>query len=684
MDVLDIGYLRKLINSIASGFKSQSTTQQADGSYKVIITWNDNTTSEFIFNQYKGEKGDQGFSIVDVKIKQVTVGTDEEIHLFCILDDGTEIDAGTLPNEQYDDTQIKKDITDLKADKQDKTDNTLNTTNKTVAGAVNEVNGNLLDNVTFSADYKNIILNRKNGLNPYSIPISSIIHNAKLTELNDIDSTDIGNGKTLIYDSVTQKHKYVDSTGTDELVKMDSTTDAKYLTDLIDKQTVVNENGTLKVKKLDGQEVTIAEINYLKGLTMNVMDLVNAFANGGVKVWGTPVNTYADLSTLDRSTFIDGISYIVYVLSDETHSNAKTTYLCDKTSSTFFGNADSQRNFVTNPIDLANEVTGKLSTSHIDVDSLWSLLTINDTYKTLTAKNEVFGTHGAKAMYDELVTAIGDKANVSDFTKHTGDTDIHITTDERTKWNEVDNKVNKADITTTIDSTSTESQVPSASAVYNNAIKNKNIKTYTSLQQLGIMPGSETLKDIAKSMPDLSMALIPITGDVNQSLYPAKYGNLVAYRGNDNRVEFMFYPTTDYISNAKGLVFVCSYHGDRDWLFEWHKICTTSVADVSKSLSLNNTTAFTEGTITYNVTNGICDLTLAGLTNSICSAYKLSTTSFPTPKNKLVTVPIVNDVNGETVGMFYIDSNYNSIPTCHIYKTGCRGFCSVSYTVAES
>ena len=109
MDVLDIGYLKKLINSIASGFKSQSTTQQSDGSYKVIITWNDNTTSEFIFNQYKGEKGDQGFSIVDVKIKQVTVGTDEEIHLFCILDDGTEIDAGKLPVEVINETEI--DIT---------------------------------------------------------------------------------------------------------------------------------------------------------------------------------------------------------------------------------------------------------------------------------------------------------------------------------------------------------------------------------------------------------------------------------------------------------------------------------------------------------------------------------------------------------------------------------------------
>ena len=302
------------------------------------------------------------------------------------------------------------DLTDY----QKKTDNTLDTTDKTITGAINEINGNLLDTVGFSADYKNIILNRKNGLNPYTIPISAIINNTSLSELKDIDSTDIGNGKTLVYDGATNKHKYVDSSITDEFVKMDSTTDAKYLSDLIDKSTVVNDNGVLKVKKLDGQEVTITEINYLKGLTMNVMDLVNAFANGGVKVLNTPLNTASELDTMDRTSFTDGISYIVYVLADETHSNAKTTYLCTKTSTTFFGNADSQRNFTTNPIDLANEVTGKLGTSNIDVDSLWTLLTINDTYKTLTTNNEIFGTHGAKAMYDELITAIGEKANTSD------------------------------------------------------------------------------------------------------------------------------------------------------------------------------------------------------------------------------------------------------------------------------
>ena len=382
--------------------------------------------------------------------------------------------------------------------KQDKTDNALDTTDKTVVGAINEINGNALDTVTFSADYKNIIINRKSGNNPYTIPIASIIHNAKLIELNDVDSTNIGDGKTLVYDSATQKHKYVSSTGTDELVKMDSTTDAKHLSDLIDKQTIVNDNGVLKVKKLDGQNVTIAEINHLKGLTMNVMDLVNAFANGGVKVYERTMPTYADLLTLDRSGFIDEIKYFVYVQSDETHGGAKTTYLCNKTSETFFGNADSQRNFITNPIDLANEVTGKLGTSNIDVDTLWKLLTINDTYKTLTTKDEVFGTHGAKVLYDELVADIGKKANATDLTSHISDTNIHVTTADKTKWNEVDNKSTMVtltqaeynqlvadgtidndtyyiisddseniEITQTISSSSTKNEVPSALATFN-------------------------------------------------------------------------------------------------------------------------------------------------------------------------------------------------------------------------
>ena len=94
------------------------------------------------------------------------------------------------------------------------------------------------------------------------------------------------------------------------------------------------------------------EINYTKALSANnelkisgIVDVVNKmffehnnymFSNSGVKIVNTPVATYADLSTLDRSSFVDGISYIVYVLADETHGGVKTTYICDKTSETFF------------------------------------------------------------------------------------------------------------------------------------------------------------------------------------------------------------------------------------------------------------------------------------------------------------------------------------------------------------
>ena len=460
MDMIDRAYTKKLVNGLSSGYLSSSVTDNADGSKILTINFVNGDKADVTFSPVKGDKGDTGTSVQYIKIQEISGVR----HLIVTLDDATEIDAGILPNEQYDDTAIKadiatntsniakntSDISDLKTDKQDKTDNTLETTDKTVTGAINEVNGNSLDTVGFSADYKNIILNRKSGLNPYTIPISAIINNAKLVELGDVDDTDIGNGKTLVYDGTTNKHKYVDSAGTDELVKMEASTDAKYLSDLIDKSTIVNDNGTLKVKKLDGQEVTITEINYLKGLTMNVMDLVNMFSNGGVKIINTPVATYADLLTYDKSALIDGISYLIYVLADETHDGSKTTYLIDKNTATptYFGYADSHREFTTNPIDLANEVTGKLGTDNIDVDSLWSLLTINDTYKTLTTNNEAFGTHGAKALYDELVTAIGAKANDDDLTTHTSDTDIHVTTTDKDKWNKVTDKVDTTDFET--------------------------------------------------------------------------------------------------------------------------------------------------------------------------------------------------------------------------------------------
>lgn len=652
MDIVTYALAKKLVNGVQSGLAS-ATVDNTNCS--ITFNWTNGTSSTLTFPKpadgVKGDKGDTGVSVQNVEIREISGIR----HLIVTLDDSTEIDAGVLPNEQYDDTAIKQDISDLQSDKQDKTDNSLGTTSKTVTGAINEIYGTQLDTVGFSADYKNIILNRKNGLNPYTIPISAIIHNAKLTELNDIDSTDIGNGKTLVYDSTTNKHKYVASSGTDELVKMEASTDAHYLSNLIDKSTIVNDNGTLKVKKLDGQDVTITEINYLKGLTMNVMDLVNMFSNGGVKIINTPVATYADLLTYDKKDLIDGISYLIYVLADETHDGSKTTYLIDTTSTTptYFGNADNQRNFTTNPIDLANEVTGKLPTNNIDVDALWALLTIDDTYKTLTTTNNVFGTHGAKAMYDELVTAIGAKANSNDLTTHTNDTDIHITSAERTKWNEVDNKVNKTDIVdnltstdtnkplsanqgkilddkkinktsiaTTIDSTSTDSQVPSAKSVYDNAIKDKKLKTYTSFEQLGITDlSTSSLSDIGVKMGENSSLNVLITsGDMKEIAYNAgiiptnDVGILYCVR-LAGRFKATFSLDTGATGKYISEYMTFTHNISTQSTFVWKKVCATSVEDVAKTnITPSDETIFigfknNEGS-NYYVQNGICYVTL--------------------------------------------------------------------------
>ena len=573
---------------------------------------------------------------------------------------------------------------------------TLETTDKTIVGAINEVNGNSLDTVGFSADYKNIILNRKNGLNPYTIPISAIINNAKLIELGDVDSTDIGNGKILAYDSATNKHKYVDSSITDELVKMDGTTKAKYLGDLLDKSTIVNENGILKVKKLDGQEVTITEINYLKGLTMNVMDLVNAFANGGVKVLNTPLNTVSELDTMDRTSFIDGISYIVYVLADENHSGAKTTYLVDKTNTTFFGNADSQRNFTTNPIDLANEVTGKLGTSNIDVDGLWTLLTINDTYKTLTTNNEVFGTHGAKAMYDELTTAIGEKANASDLTTHTGDTDIHVSTTQTDKWDKVTDKLDTVDFNTHKDNTDIHITSDERTK-WNNATNEEQVKNIVSNKLKGTeitqtvvdTYGTEILKypvgiwyidnnSIASNFTDLpaSRAGIIEIATIDKHLEINPWDNvyssrITTYTSFDNAT----YVCKLYSGETAGVMIVNT---------GWKKVCTTSVEDVPVTgLTWADTTHF-ENSFTrcnYQVKNGVCFVNIDMICNSpIAEGYKLPIT-LPAPNTEYVHYR-VSSFQNSSLTLAVCNSGTSVI--AYGGTAGDRYLDTFSYPVAES
>ena len=117
------------------------------------------------------------------------------------------------------------------------------------------------------------------------------------------------------------------------------------------------------------------------------------------------------------------------------------------------------------------------------VTSLGSTSAINNVY----TKTESDGKFGLLSTLNSLITVVGglndltttDKTSIvnainelkTDLTTHTSDTNIHVTTAERSKWDKVDNKVDKSSIVTSIDNTSTDTQVPSAKSVYNEMLK---------------------------------------------------------------------------------------------------------------------------------------------------------------------------------------------------------------------
>lgn len=162
--------------------------------------------------------------------------------------------------------------------------------------------------------------------------------------------------------------EYGSGVGTDETVKLTSTsTDAKYLNELIDNSTIkvdVN-NDCLVVKKIDGQTATVAEINFLTGVTANVQEQINNLSKS-MTMYGV-FSTKADLLASVSPAPVDGNTAIV--IADEDNNNKQMTYIYIASNSAWTQVAESSvtvRDFTTNPIDLDTETTGTLSKDKID------------------------------------------------------------------------------------------------------------------------------------------------------------------------------------------------------------------------------------------------------------------------------------------------------------------------------
>ena len=162
--------------------------------------------------------------------------------------------------------------------------------------------------------------------------------------------------------------EYGSGIGTDETVKLTSTsTDAKYLNELIDNSTIevdVN-NDCLVVKKIDGQTATVAEINFLAGVTANVQEQINNLGKS-MTMYGV-FGTKADLLASVSPAPVDGNTAIV--VADEDNNNKQMTYIYIASNSAWTQVAESSvtvRDFTTNPIQLDTETTGILSKDKID------------------------------------------------------------------------------------------------------------------------------------------------------------------------------------------------------------------------------------------------------------------------------------------------------------------------------
>ena len=258
----------------------------------------------------------------------------------------------------------------------------------------------------------------------------------------------------------------------------------------------------------------------------------------------------------------------------------------------------------------------------IDKIDIIDNLTSTNTDKPLSAKQ-------GKALKDE----IGLKANTTDLTSHTSNTGIHITPSERTKWNDVDNKVNKTDITTSIDISSTDAQVPSAKAVYDKILDSKKViaKGFSDINNADFIEclNSLTLEgDKIYSLGfDKSCTNLPykawweviITGCFTEKMCIAK---------NTWKNEYYL---GDLILDGGAL----SLRGG------WKKICTTMVADVPYTTittyyDTTNTVAGT-GLIEYCVKNGICYVNISGI--QVPSSYIPNTTiilSTELPQSKVI------------------------------------------------
>lgn len=258
--------------------------------------------------------------------------------------------------------------------------------------------------------------------------------------------------------------------------------------------------------------------------------------------------------------------------------------------------------------------------------------------------------------------------------------------------NELNKKIDKTSIATSVDSTSTNDEVIGAKTFYDTSIKNYNIKTYTKPEQLGLASGC-TVEDIYNAMPDNSYFECGTnTSLVSGKLYvinnlPNQKGGLLTIRKYVIGRNDIQYRTT-YGDGVMKDLYIAYFRGADVSGLTWQKVCTTSTKDISIT-NITDTlisTKASEGTLSYFVKDGICYIEIDGVKiDSTGSGGSLSSFTFPVPyANRRSGYKTIQSWQTNKVLQLSVMSDGKLAYWCGTDSVGSKFYGQISYPVAES
>lgn len=272
-------------------------------------------------------------------------------------------DYELLSGDTYNDTEIRDLVSSLQGEV-DVLENQVVTTNGEVSALTNKVTDleSELDNLDLTTIENNILANTT---------AITTLQNDIINLESDMDDVD---DKLLTLET--------ELTNLDGKVKLNNGDTSAYLESKLDNDTLKIVNSKLVAMKLDGQLSTVAELNFLTGVTSSIQSQIDNLSSV-VNVKDEIVDTEADLPTE-----VDDVGTIILVRSDSTQDNSPTFYRSNGTAWVYVNKINNEiaRNFATQPIDLTSEVTGILPKSNYEKQSA-SETTVEDVNSNFSATN---------------------------------------------------------------------------------------------------------------------------------------------------------------------------------------------------------------------------------------------------------------------------------------------------------